>query len=173
MIEIVRQATIRCTPEAWLAFVWDVERYAEVDDKIGPIRWVRRDGDLLEFKFLPRLPGLHLPTLPIVSRMRRTAGRRIDVRLAPLPRNVTGRLASVFTASFVCEPDGDGVRVTRSISFDFRPPLRWWIEPVLRRTLPASVERELRLATAILEASPTSRSSPPITRCTNVPGQYS
>jgi hypothetical protein len=41
--------------------------------------------------------------------------------------------------------------VTRAISFDFSPLVRWWVEPVLRRTLPASVERELRMAKQLLE----------------------
>ena len=151
MVEVERHETIRCSPEAWLGLVLDVERYAEVDDKIGPIRWTRRRGDLVEFKFWPRLPGLRLPALPIVSQMRLTPGERIDVRLAPLPRNVTGHLSSSFRASFSCVPQDGGVRVTRYIAFEFRGPARWLVEPVMRRTLPASVERELRLAKSLLE----------------------
>jgi Polyketide cyclase / dehydrase and lipid transport len=151
MVEVQLSETIACRPEAWLALVLDVRRYATIDDKIGPIRWVRRDGDLVEFKFWPRLPGLSLPALPIVSQMRLTPGRRIDVQLAPLPRNITSRAASTFRASFSCEPDGEGVRVTRAIFMDFRPAVRWLVEPVLRRTLPESVARELRLAKQMLE----------------------
>jgi len=153
MIEVVRQETIRCSPQQWLEFVLDVHRYAEVDDKIGPIAWVRHEGDLVEFKFRPRLPGLRLPALRIISQMRLTPGRRIDVRLAPLPRNLTSRLVSRFRASFSCEPTEGGSRVTRAIAFDFGPEVRWYVEPVLRRTLPASVERELRLTKEILERS--------------------
>jgi len=37
-------------------------------------------------------------------------------------------------------------------SLKFAPPLRWLVEPVLRRTLPVSVERELRLAKQLLES---------------------
>lgn len=124
-----------------------------MDDKIGPIRWTRRRGDLVEFSFRPRLPGLRLPALPVVSQMRLTPGQRIDVRLAPLPRNVTSHLTSRFRASFTCVPHDGGIRVTRAISFEFNPPARWLVEPVLRRTLPGSVERELRLAKALLERS--------------------
>lgn len=153
MVEVERHETIRCSPEAWLSFVLDVERYAEVDDKIGPIRWTRKRGNLVEFAFWPRLPGLRLPALPVVSRMWLTPGQRIDVRLAPLPRNITSHLASRFRASFSCAPHDGGVRVTRAISFEFHPPGRWLVEPVLRRTLPASVERELRLAKSLLERS--------------------
>lgn len=153
MIDVRAQEMIRCSPDAWLAFVLDVERYAEVDDKIGPIAWTRRRGDVVEFKFAPRLPGVPLPGPRIVSRMRLTPGQRIDVRLAPFPRNLTSRLASRFSAAFSCEPHADGALVTRAISFDFRVPFRWFVEPVLRRTLPASVQRELRMAKSILEAA--------------------
>jgi len=151
MIEVVRQQLISCTAQTWLEFVLDVHRYAEVDDKIGPIRWVRREGDLVEFKFRPRLPGLRLPALPIISQMRLTPGQRIDVRLAPLPHNLSSRLVSRFRAGFSCEQHEGGVRVTRAIAFDFGPEVRWYVEPVLRRTLPESVERELRLTRQVLE----------------------
>jgi hypothetical protein len=39
------------------------------------------------------------------------------------------------------------------ISFDFNPMVRWMFEATLRRTLPESLERELRLAKKILEPS--------------------
>lgn len=155
MVEVELEESIRCSPDVWLDFVMDVQRYAGVDDKIGPITWARRAGDLLEFKFTPRLPGLTLPALRIVSQMRLTPGRRIDVQLAPLPRNLISRLVSRFRASFACEPENGGVRVTRAISFSFNPVVRGFVEPVLRRTLPQSVERELRLAKQVLERRPT------------------
>lgn len=155
MVEVELEESIRCSPEAWLDFVMDVHRYAGVDDKIGPISWARRTENVLEFKFKPRLPGLSLPTLRIVSQMRLTPGRRIDVQLAPLPRNLTSRLTSRFRASFACEPESGGVRVTRAIRFSFNPVVRGFFEPVLRSTLPQSVERELRLAKQILERRPT------------------
>lgn len=149
-VEVVR--TIGCTPETYLEFVMDVERYREVDDKIGPIAWVRRQGNLTELKYKPRLPGMSMPEPYTVARMRLTPGERIDIRLAPLPRNLTNRLVSRFAASFACEPAAGGrTRVTRMVSFRFNPLVRWLFEPTLRRTLPGSVERELRLAKEILE----------------------
>lgn len=151
MIEVERQETILCSPDNWLEFVLDVDRYAEVDDKIGPIRWARRSGNLVEVQFWPRLPGLRLPMLPITSQMRLTRGQRIDVRLAPLPHNLTTHAASKFRASFSCVPLDEGVRVTRRISFELRRPAKRLVEPVLCRTLPNSVDRELRLAKLILE----------------------
>ena len=153
MLEVVRSETIRCAPQDWLDLVLDVHRYASVDDKIGRIRWVRRAGDVTEFLFTPLLPGVPLPGPAIVSQMRLVPGQRIDVELAPLPRNLLSRAAVRFGARFSCAPAPEGTRVTRSISFRFSPVVRWLLEPVVRRRLAASVERELRLARQLLEDS--------------------
>lgn len=150
-VDVMRSETIRCRPQRWLDLVLGVHQYAAVDDKIGPIKWVRRDGDLTEFRFTPRLLGVPLPQPAMVSQMRLVPGKRIDVVLAPLPRNLSGRVWSDW-AWFSCEAIPECVRVTRMISFKFAPPLRWLVEPVLRRTLPVSVERELRLAKQLLES---------------------
>lgn len=152
MVDVTRSETIGCEPQQWLDLVLDVHRYALVDDKIGRIWWVRHSGDQTEFKFTPRLPGVSLPGLPIVSQMRLVPHQRINVRFAPLPRNLGSHAAVRFRARFSCEAVPEGVRVSRMISFRFTAPLGLWIEPVLRRTLPVSVERELRLAKQLLEA---------------------
>jgi hypothetical protein len=151
MVKVERERTIACTPEAFLDFVMDVERYIAVDDKIGAISWVRREGNLTEFKFQPRMPGLSLPEPKAVAQMRLTPGKRIDIKLAPLPQNKFNHCMARFNASFSCEPLDGGIRATRMISFAFTPFVRWLLEPVLRRTLPGSVERELRLIQEILE----------------------
>lgn len=153
MVEVELEERIQCSPEAWLEFVLDVHRYAEVDDKIGPIQWARRRGNLVTFEFRPRLPGLNLPALRIVSLMQLTPDTRIDVRLAPRPRNMISRLLSRFEASFSCRVHDHGIQVRRAISFDFAPPIRSWVEPTLRQTLPESVERELCLSKAVLEGA--------------------
>lgn len=144
--------TIRCTPDELLEFVMDPERYAEVDDKIGAIEWVRRQGDVTEFRFRGKLPGLPGPAPKIVSQMRRTPGERVDVRLPPVAQNKLANLVVEFSANWVCEPDGDATRVTRTVRFDFRPPVSWLAEPVLRRTLQPDVEQEIQGAKAYLEA---------------------
>src|SRR2546425_6392521 len=94
---------LSCTAEEYLAFVLDVERYREVDDKLGQIDWVRTDGDVTEFRFRPTLPGLP-PAPKTVSRMRLTPGQRIDIDYAPRPHNRLVRLLTAFRASFVCTP---------------------------------------------------------------------
>ncbi|MFC4585779.1 SRPBCC family protein [Sphaerisporangium corydalis] len=152
MVEVTVREVIRCTPEEFLEFVMDPERYAEVDDKIGPIDWVRRTGDVTEFRFRPALPGVPGPAPKLVSQMRLTPGERVDVRYAPLPRNRLNHRLSRFAASFAAERIDGGTRVTRTISIDFAPFVRWMLEPILRRRLPADIEKEIRQARNRLEA---------------------
>src|SRR5439155_22651948 len=97
------EQTIRCSPEEFLDFVMDIERYAEVDDKLGAFDWVRREGNLVEFKFRPILPGIPGPAPKMVARGRLTPGERIDVTLAPLPHNKLFNRLMTFAASFAVE----------------------------------------------------------------------
>ena len=48
-VDVVQRVTIACPPREFLEFVMDIERYAEVDDKIGPILWTRRQGNVVTF----------------------------------------------------------------------------------------------------------------------------
>src|SRR5256885_14032838 len=123
---------IGCDANRFLAFTLDVERYRSVDDKLGPIDWVRTEGNITEFRFRPTLPGLP-PAPKTVSRMRLTPGQRIDIDYAPRPHNRLVRLLSTFRASFVCAPEEGGVRVTRTLSLDLRPPASLIVEGYLRR----------------------------------------
>lgn len=153
MVHVIVEETIRCTPDEYLEFVLDAERYAEIDDKIGPIDWVRRTGDLVEFKFRPVLPGVPGPAPKLISQMRLTPGRRVDVRYAPLPRNRLNHRLSRFSASFEAEAVADGVSaVRRTISIDFAPLLRRPLESILRRRLPDDVRKEVRGAKRWLES---------------------
>jgi hypothetical protein len=151
-VKVEEQIVIKCPPDKYLDFVMDVDRYVAVDDKIERIIWVRKDGDFTEFKFQPRLPGFRLPEPPAVSQMRLTPGKRIDIKLAPLPRNKMNHRMSKFSASFQCDQADGGTLVTRMVSFQFIPLVRWFFEPILRRNLPGSVRRELQLAKEILES---------------------
>lgn len=151
MVEARVTETIHCTPEELLDFVMDPERYAEVDDKIGTIEWVRREPNVTEFRFRGKLPGLPGPAPKLVSRMRLSPGERIDVGLPPVrENNLVKRMVDV-SASWVCAPAELGTTVTRTLRFDFKPPARWLAEPVLRRTLQPDVENEIRQAKAYLE----------------------
>ncbi|TDC03280.1 SRPBCC family protein [Nonomuraea longispora] len=153
MVRVIVEETIHCTPDEYLEFVMDAGRYAQIDDKIGPIDWVRRVDNVVEFKFRPVLPGIPGPAPKLVSQMRLTPGRRVDVRYAPLPHNRLNHRLSRFSASFEVEAMADGgSRVKRMISFEFVPFLRWLLEPILRRRLPADVRAEVRGAKQRLES---------------------
>jgi len=136
--------TIACTPDEFLEFVMDIERYAQVDKKISPILWQRREGDLLEFACRPTLAGLPQPK--VVQQARLTPGRRIDISLSPLPLNRLAHAIAHFEASFVCAAVNGGTQVTRTLEFRFARTVRWVLEPLLRRRLPGEVRDEVRLA---------------------------
>lgn len=142
-MKVIVTRSIDCSPTQLLEFVMDVERYTIIDDKIGPIFEVDRHGLVCEFTFRPRLPGIPGLGPTTVSRMVLTPGERIDISLAPPPRNRISRRLATFGASFACVPEHGGTRLTRMFSIEFPPPLRWILEPVLRRTLRPDVEYEL------------------------------
>lgn len=152
MVQAQAIETIRCRPDELLEFVLDPEQYAKVDAKIGTIDWVKREGDVAQFRFRGKLPGLPDPAPKLTSRMSLTPGERIDVRLPSTPDNrLINLMMKDFSASWVCEPVDGATKVTRALRFDFKPPAKWPAEPVLRRTLQRDVENELRGAEAYLE----------------------
>lgn len=57
-VTVVKTETIPCPPNEFLEFVLDIEGYAKVDDKIAPVLWSRRDGDVVQFACLPKIAGL-------------------------------------------------------------------------------------------------------------------
>jgi hypothetical protein len=145
--------TIECTPDEFLDLVMDIERYADVDDKIRPIYWSRRTGNVLEFQFRPKLPGLPIPAPKLIQRVELTPGRRVDVTNAPFPYNKIANRMSAFTASFVCEPSDGATVITRTIEMTFPAPIRWLVEPILRRRLQAAVDDEIDRAKQELESA--------------------
>jgi hypothetical protein len=149
MVSVQVAETIRCTPDELLEFVMDIERYAEVDRKIQPIRWSRREGNLLEFACRPKLAGLRQPT--VVQQVRLTPGERIDITLSPRPHNRLAHAMASFDAHFEATATEGGTRVVRTLNFRFTPAVRWLLEPLLRRRLPAEVRDEISLAKRHLE----------------------
>jgi len=149
MVTVQVAEKIACTPDELLGFVMDIERYAEVDKKISPVIWSRRTGDLLEFACRPKIAGVRQPTT--VQQARLTPGERIDIALSPPPRNRLQHAIARFDASFACTRYDGGTRVTRTLTFQFSPVVRWLLEPMLRRRLPAEVHEEIRLAKDHLE----------------------
>lgn len=151
MVQAEVTETIKCTPDELLEFVMDIERYAEVDDKIRPIEWARREGDLVEFRFRPKMRGMP-PSPKWVQHLTLTPGKRIDVINAPPPHNRMTHPMLTFTASWECEPVADGTRVVRTIRMDFKPLFRWLAEPMMKKRLQPAVEDEIRRAKEHLES---------------------
>jgi hypothetical protein len=145
-------ATLPCTADEYLAFVLDVERYREVDDKLGRIDWVRTEGNVTEFRFRPKMPLM--PWSPkVVSRMTLTPGQRVDIAYAPRPQNRLAHVLSSFSAFFSCEPVESGTLVTRSVTIALPVLLRPIERLTLDRSLQRSVERELALTRDVLARS--------------------
>lgn len=151
MVTAVVQQTIACAPDEYLEFAMDVERYASVDDKLGPMDWVRRQGNVVEFRFRPSMPGIPGPAPKMIARGVLTPGERVDVGLSPLPASKLWHRLMRFNASFACEPVENGILVTRTMSAEITPAVRWLIEPILRRNLPGNIEDEVQKAKIYLE----------------------
>ena len=144
IVSVVRTETIPCEPAEFLEFVLDIDRYAEVDDKIVPVLWSRRDGDVVQFACRPKIAGLRLPK--VEQTMRLTPGQRIDIALTPPPANRLGNAVARFEASFACRAVPGGTEVIRSLRFRFAPSFRWLLAPLFRRRLPAEVQVEMARA---------------------------
>ncbi|OLF06011.1 hypothetical protein BLA60_33725 [Actinophytocola xinjiangensis] len=150
MVEARAQQTMACEPEEFLEFVLDVERYSQVDDKLGNFDWVRRDGNRVEFKFHPGMPGIPSPSPKLVPTMVAeavlTPGKRVDVGLAPLPKSKLWHRLMTFNASFACEPVDNGTLVTRTMTIEPARAFRWLLNPILRRKLQPNIESEVENA---------------------------
>jgi hypothetical protein len=151
MLEVVVEETMNCTADEFLEFVMDVRRYAEVDDKIGAIDWAERDGDVVDFKFRPVLPGVPGPAPKMVMRVLKVPGKRIEMSLAPLPHNKLNHRLMSFDSVFEVEPVEAGLLVRSISTFDISPVARWLMEPILRRGLRANIEAEMERAKAYMD----------------------
>ena len=71
------KVVIRRPAKEVLDFVMDLHEYRKIDKKLGVIRWLRRDGDTVTFRFRPWLLGLPGPMT--TQRLVRTGDSRIDI----------------------------------------------------------------------------------------------
>lgn len=92
-----------------------------------------------------------MPSPKWTQQIRLTAGKRIDITNAPLPRNKLANRMMTFTGTFEVEPVEEGTRVVRTVRMDFTPWARPLAERILRGKLQPAVEDEIRLAKAYLE----------------------
>ncbi len=130
-----------------IELVMDVERYREVDTKIGTIYWIERSPDhrQVTFRFTPRL-GPVPALLRSTQHVTRYGELALVIRPAP---SWTDRLAR-FEGTVECWPVPDGVRVRRRLKFWLTPLLRPLLGPPLRRWLATDVPAELEGARRVL-----------------------
>ena len=127
---------IRASPKDVLEFVMDLRRYREADKKVGPVLWLRRDGNRAEEWAAGRVAGLS--TIPARITIELTPYSRLDVR-STLPG---------FNASFECDELPGGVTVVRHVECVAIPGPAGRL---VGRWLQSSVDDELHRMKQLLE----------------------
>jgi hypothetical protein len=128
-------------------FVLDLRGYAKVDNKLGRIFWVRREGNEVTFRFLPKLLGL--PGPPTTQKVVLSPdGTSITVSGVP---SWTDRMVA-FAAMFTFDERDGGTWVTRQVQFTFAKPLAKLIDKRFERWLDRDVRVELEGAKRALES---------------------
>src|SRR3989442_14210678 len=107
---------IRRPAKEALDLVMDLHEYRKIDKKLGVIRWLRRDGDTVTFRFRPWLLGLPGPVT--TQRLVRTGDSRIDI--SPPVSGWQDRLAG-FKAALVCPCPPEGATEKPPVAFPLSP----------------------------------------------------
>ena len=132
------EVVIDCDPRKVIEFVLDVERYRQADHKIGPVRWVKRDGNRGEVRHGGRFMGLPAPAVTLGFEL--TPSSRLDFKGVKTPWPLKG-----FDGSFSCEPVDGGTKVIHRECLVFGSVggrvLKPLVGPWLRRDTPAEVKR--------------------------------
>lgn len=128
-------------------FILDLRSYQSVDNKLGKIYWVRRDGNEVLFRFQPRLLGL--PGPPTTQRVVASEDGS-SIQIAGMP--AWADVLVTFSASFQFAEEDDGTWVTRRLEFIFKKPVSWLLDPLFNRWLAKDVAIELANAKRVLES---------------------
>ena len=131
-------------------FILDFEKYKQADLKIGTVHSITWHGDQAEIHYRGRFRGLTTPAVRQIITIQ--PYRRIDVRSTP---GTFAHFTSRFHGLFTFEDLGGGVtRVFHREELDFRPPLKWLLEPLLRAWLEDDTPQEVLRLKALLETTP-------------------
>ena len=150
-------AIIRRPAKAIYEFILDPERYRMADTKIARVHSVRWSGDQAEICYSGRFRGWRTPAVRQVISVQ--PYRRIDVRSVP---GTFAHLAAAFHGVFTLEELADGTtRVFHREALDSPIPIKWLVEPLLRRWLEDDTPAEVSRMKALLEAELPARSSQP------------
>lgn len=138
---------IRRSPTEITDFILDVASYRVIDPRLRSIRWVRRAPDCTVFRFRPSLMGLPAPlTTQMVTR------RGDDVEITSLPGPADAMVE--FVGRLECQAGDGATLVTRTLTFDLAPAVRWLLDRRLTAWLAADIEAEMRRLKHLLEAQP-------------------
>jgi hypothetical protein len=128
-------------------FVLDIEQYRRVDHKIGRVvRTEMIDGDHV-VTFMTALRGL-----PAKARQRMHVVGTARIEVSPMP-SWQDKLVS-FRGLFELTPVEGGTEVRHAYHFDFRPPMKWIVEPYIRGWLARGIETEVSDIKLVLEGAP-------------------
>jgi hypothetical protein len=130
-------------------FVLDPENYKRADLKIGTVYSITWRGNQGEIHYSGRFRGF--PTPSVRQTITVQPYRRIDVRSKP---GTLTHFMSRFHGVFTFEELDDGTtRVFHREELVFRPPLNWFIEPLLRSWLESDTPQEVWRLKALLETT--------------------
>lgn len=161
MIQVSATTQVRRTSREVLEFVADLDRYREVDRKIGRISrpLVLDHTGTGRVRYWGRLRGL--PPAPDVNLVRLTPWTELTFTGAPWQ---PARLALDFRGRFRCADTDNGCTVTHDYELAFRPPFRWFYEARLADWLQTEVTHEVASLATVLSpstgTSATGRSAP-------------
>jgi len=150
VVEASATARVGRTSREVLEFVLDLDRYRQADTKIRKVtRPVVLDHNHRgSTRYWGRLRGM--PPAPDTNLVELTPWTRLTFTGAP---RQLGRIVMNFTGSFDCvERDGE-CEVTHSYTMQFRRPLRWLYEPMVRRWLQDETEEEMARLRDLLDSS--------------------
>ena len=129
-------------------FILDLEQYRKADTKIDRVYSVQWESDSAEIRYSGRFRGLSTPAVRQVITIDRY--RRIDVRSKP---GTLAHLFAPFHGLFILEELGDGTtKVFHREAIDSPAPIKWLIEPLLRRWLEEDTPAEMVRLKRLLEA---------------------
>lgn len=150
MIEASATCEVRRSSREVLEFVLDLDRYRQVDPKIGRVtRPIVLDGDGNgTTRYWGRMRGT--PSAPDVNIVRLTPWT--DLTFTGAPRQ-PARLILDFEGRFHCTESDEGCTVTHSYELRFRRPFRWIYEPLLRTWLQDELTDELARLADVLDHS--------------------
>lgn len=133
-------------------FILEPEQYRRADTKIGRVHSLQWNGDSAEICYSGRFRGFRTPAVRQVITVE--PYRRIDVRSKP---GTFAHLVVPFHGLFVLEELGDGTtNVFHREALDPPVPMKWLLEPLLRRWLEQDTPAEMVRLKQLLE-SPNNR----------------